>query len=141
MPVAESVLKNLIVIPPMERRQNPDLSTVAIQLGQMQSDIGGMKDAVKEMTQAITRLAVVEERMAQGNQQQNRAFEMIGQLQLALSEQQKEHRKELKAVEERTEALEKSMPIKELIQKGAVAATWAILCAVGIVVGKKVGLL
>ena len=66
---------------------NPEVMDA--RLAVLHQDVTDVKVALKELTGAITRLALVEERMAIASQAQERAFKAMGELERRLVEIEK----------------------------------------------------
>jgi hypothetical protein len=100
-----------------------EFNVLAVKLDMLHSDVVDMKTALGELSKAITKLALVEERQSQTAEALERAFKAIGK------------------IEDRLSALEQAAP------KSKETSNWVdrfILAAVVIVagfVGAKVGLL
>ena len=60
-----------------DRRANSALET---KLAMLHDDVGDIKSALKDLTSAITRLALVEERMATASAAQERAIRLLESL-------------------------------------------------------------
>lgn len=67
----------------MERRAN--LGILEERLSALHSDVKGMRDALSQLTSAITKLALVEERQTQSQQALERAFTAIAKVESAIS--------------------------------------------------------
>ena len=87
-----------------ERRAMPDPSLMALQLNAMQKDIGEVKESIRIMSEAVTRLALVEERQANTQANINRAFDRVSSLETAVSLKNEKF-------EERVSMLERQVPV------------------------------
>ena len=103
-----------------DRRANSVLET---KLAMLHDDVGDIKSVLKDLTSAITRLALVEERMATTNAAQERAFKAIAEM-------------EKKMVE-----IEKILATQNRTTVWVERSVLAIAAAALIFVAKKVGLL
>lgn len=100
-----------------------DTGVLAAKIEMLHSDIVDMKDAIAQLSQAITKLAIVEERQAQTAEALERAFKLIGKL------------------EDRMSDLEKAQPKqKETSAWVDRFILWAVMGVMGFV-GAKIGLL
>jgi len=108
-----------------EARRTADtvLATLAIQLETMQADVGEIKASMKDMAQAVTKLALIEERQMQSAQSLGRAF------------------KTLEKHEERLTVLEKTIPETKRTSDWVDRAVWALLAVLGTYAANKLGLL
>ena len=96
---------------------------ISIQLTQLHNDVDDMKLILKELTVAINRLAIVEERVAQTGQALERAF------------------KALEKVEERVSGLEKQAVESTRTNHLADKAIWSAVTAIAVFAAHKIGLL
>ena len=71
-----------------ERRTKSELMDVKISM--LHQDVSEMKTVLRELTSAITRLALVEERIATASAAQERAFAAIDKIEAALKEREGE---------------------------------------------------
>ena len=100
---------------------NPDLMDA--RLAVLHQDVSDVKAALKELTGAITRLALVEERMATAAAAQERAFKSIADTERRLSE------------------IEKRLPEYSRASIWVDRGVWAAAAAAVVYVAKRVGLL
>lgn len=100
-----------------------DTGVLAAKIEMLHSDIVDMKDAIAQLSQAITKLAIVEERQAQTAEALERAFKLIGKLEDRMSDLEKVQPK----------AKETSAWVDRFI-------LWAVMGVMGFV-GAKIGLL
>ena len=89
----------------------------------LHEDVGDIKSALKDLTSAITRLALVEERMSTASAAQERAFKALAEM-------------EKKVVE-----IEKILAAQTKTTNWVDRGIWAALAALGVYIMKKVGLL
>lgn len=66
-----------------------DTGVLAAKIEMLHSDIVDMKEAIAKLSNAITKLAIVEERQAQTAEALERAFKLIGKLEDRMSELEK----------------------------------------------------
>jgi len=105
-----------------ERRSQHSLALES-KLTMLHDDVSDIKAALKDLTSAITRLALVEDRMATASAAQERAFKAIAEM-------------EKKVVE-----IEKILAAQTKTTHWVDRGIWAALAALGVYVLKKVGLL
>ena len=119
----------------MERRsQDSNIASLSMQIGILQAQISSVNENMEKMSQAITKLAVIEERMVAATNQQDRAFEMIREIRT-------EYTRSKNDLEERLEKLEVQQPVKDLVASWFLAGVWAVVGAAALYISKKVGLL
>lgn len=97
-----------------------DILTLKLQV--LHEDVGEMKSVLKDLTAAITKLALIEERQTQAAAAQERAFGVLAKL------------------EERVSNLEAYAPANKRVSVWLDRATWAALGLLGMYIAKKVGL-
>ena len=62
-----------------------DINVVITRLGLLSEDVGELKETLRQIASAVTRLALVEERQMQTNEALSRAFKQIDKLDLKLT--------------------------------------------------------
>ena len=92
-----------------------NLQVIAAKLGVLHDDVSEVKTAMKDLSVAITKLAVVEERQANTNQAMERAFTAIS-----------ETKADIKSVGGRVSALETLTPLNKKANDWMFAAIWAV---------------
>lgn len=100
-----------------------DTGVLAAKIEMLHSDFGEVKTTLAELSKAITKLALVEERQAQTAEAMERAFRLIGKLEDRLTELEKAQPK----------AKETSVWVDRFI-------LWSVMGVMGFV-GAKIGLL
>lgn len=95
---------------------------IAHKLESLHEDVGAMRDVLKELTSAITKLALIEERQSQAALAQERAFKVLEKL------------------ESRVDKLEASAPINNQASTFVMRALWAAGAAAAMFVAAKTGL-
>lgn len=111
-----------------DRRQLASVAEVLkVQLESLHADVKGMENVLQELTKAITRLAVMEERQANAHQAIERAFGVLVKLEERL------------ALVEMTvsRTVTNSNRTTAWVDRGA----WAAVAAVAVYLAKKTGLL
>jgi hypothetical protein len=99
-----------------------DTSGISVKLDLLHDDVRDMKSVLKDLTKAINRLAIVEERQSQIGESLGRAF------------------KSIEDVKERTTALELQAITTAQTNTWVSKAVWAAAAAAAMYIGKSVGL-
>ena len=107
-----------------------DINVVITRLGLLSEDVGELKETLRQIASAVTRLALVEERQMQTNEALSRAFKQIDKFDLKLT-----------AVERRLGALERLQPQQQQTTTWVVSAVWAAAGAAFFFIAKKAGIL
>ena len=107
-----------------------DINVVITRLGLLSEDVGELKETLRQIASAVTRLALVEERQMQTNEALSRAFKQIDKFDLKLT-----------SVEQRLGALERMQPIQQQTNGWVLTAVWAAAGAAVMFVAKKTGVL
>lgn len=102
---------------------NSNQHAIKVKLELLHEDVNDMKSVLKDLTVAINRLAIVEERQAQTATSLDRAFTA------------------LEKIESRIGALERQGVVSSQTNDWVGKAVWAAVAATAVFVGKKVGLL
>lgn len=100
-----------------------DIVMLNARLGALHDDVGEMKLVLRELTSAITKLALIEERQAQAQAAQERAFKVIESLETRLS------------------TLEKQMPHITSTSRWVDRAVAGTVVGAAVFVAKKTGLM
>lgn len=88
-----------------------DINVVITRLGLLSDDVGELKETLRQIATAVTRLAFVEERQSQTNEALGRAFKQIDKVELKLT-----------GIEQRLVSLERVQAQAEQMAQGAQAA-------------------
>lgn len=107
----------------MTESNAPDMSLLSHRLDTLHTDVGEMKTAMKELTTAITKLALIEERQAHAASAQERAFAVLSKL------------------EARVASLETHMPSNARVSVWLDRAMWAAIGLLAMMLVKKTGML
>jgi uncharacterized coiled-coil protein SlyX len=109
--------------PPIQFRATDGLiQVIAVRLDNLHADVSGMRDVLKELATAVTKLAVIEERQGQAAQALERAFKV------------------LEKVEARLDALEHAQPLQMQSTDWINRGMWAAVGVLALFIIKKVGL-
>jgi hypothetical protein len=106
-----------------DQEEQRALAALTTQLTIIHADVGEMKTALREMTAAITKLALVEQAQAVSAKAQERTFA------------------ELKELGIRVTAVERAIPDVTRTSVWLDRGLWAAVAATGMYIAKKVGLL
>lgn len=109
---------------------DPDINVVITRLGLLSDDVCELKEALRQIATAVTRLALVEERQSQTNEALSRAFKQIDKVELKLT-----------SIEQRLGALERMQPQQQQTSAWVTTMLWATAGAAVMFVAKKVGIL
>lgn len=107
-----------------------DINVVITRLGLLSDDVGELKETLRQIATAVTRLALVEERQSQTNEALSRAFKQIDKLDLKLT-----------GIEQRLVSLERVQPQQQQTSAWVTTMLWATAGAAVMFVAKKVGIL
>ena len=107
-----------------------DINVVITRLGLLSEDVGELKETLRQIASAVTRLALVEERQMQTNEALSRAFKQIDKLDIKLV-----------SVEQRIGSLERLQPQQQQTSAWVTTMLWAAAGAAVMFVAKKVGFL
>lgn len=112
-------------------------STFANQLSALHADVGDIKagmqefrDGMRELSAAILKLALVEERQAQSMQSLERAFKLLEKLEA-----------KVESVSQRVTELEKAEPAQARTSEWVDRAVWALAAAAAAALASKLGLI
>ena len=107
-----------------------DINVVITRLGLLSEDVGELKETLRQIASAVTRLALVEERQMQTNEALSRAFKALDKLDIKLV-----------SVEQRLGALERLQPQQQQTSAWVTTMLWAAAGAAVMFVAKKTGIL
>lgn len=103
---------------------------LGVKLGLLHEDVNGIKTVLKELTVAVNRLAVVEERQSQASAALERAFVALEKVELRIS-----------IVERRVSDLEKQGVTTKQTNIWVERAVWSCVVVLAMLIGKKLGVL
>ena len=118
-----------------QNRRNDDatIQVIAERINSMQNDVSDlrdtMKDSMKEMSAAVTKLVQMEERQIYMHQSYDRLSAMLDKMQ-----------DKAEKVEARVDALEKEQPMQKQVTKWIIGAVGSIVLAAASFVAKMLGL-
>ena len=116
-------------IQPDRRAQDPQLAVIANKLSAFEDGFDEMKSDMRKMAEAVTKLAIVEERQNTDRLAQERAFKAISGL-----------GEDIKAAVKRVEALEHAAPAAKRTNEWIDKGLWAMAGLVLMYIAKKAGL-
>ena len=107
-----------------------DINVVITRLGLLSEDVGELKETLRQIASAVTRLALVEERQMQTNEALSRAFKQIDKLDMKLT-----------SIEQRLGTLERMQPLQQQTNGWVMTSVWIAAGAAVMFVAKKTGIL
>ena len=107
-----------------------DINVVITRLGLLSEDVGELKETLRQIASAVTRLALVEERQMQTNEALSRAFKQIDKLDLKMT-----------GIEQRLGTLERMQPLQQQTNGWVMTSVWIAAGAAVMFVAKKTGIL
>lgn len=107
-----------------------DINVVITRLGLLSDDVGELKETLRQIATAVTRLALVEERQSQTNEALSRAFKQIDKVELKLT-----------GIEQRLGTLERMQPLQQQTNGWVMTSVWIVAGAAVMFVAKKTGIL
>ena len=107
-----------------------EINVVVTRLGLLSEDVGELKETLRQIASAVTRLALVEERQMQTNEALSRAFKQIDKLDMKLT-----------GIEQRLGTLERMQPLQQQTNGWVMTSVWIAAGAAVMFVAKKTGIL
>lgn len=107
-----------------------DINVVITRLGILSDDVGELKETLRQIASAVTRLALVEERQMQTNEALSRAFKQIDKLDMKLT-----------GIEQRLGTLERMQPLQQQTNGWVMTSVWIAAGAAVMFIAKKTGIL
>lgn len=111
------------------RADDKHWAALNVQFNQLHADVNEIKGALKDVAQALTKLALVEERQTQGAAAMERAFSAISKLDA-----------KLEAISARVIELEKNEPNQTRVAQWVDRAAWGAVGLVAMYVAARLGL-
>lgn len=116
------------------RQDDVTIQVIAERMSALHEDVNDlrdtMKDSMREMAAAVTKLVVIEERQIHMNQSYDRLATAL----------EKCH-SEGAALEQRVDALEKEQPMTKQVVKWVIKGVWAIVAAAAVFAAKTLGIM
>ena len=133
------------------RAEDENMQVLATKIEDLAQDMSEMKHGIAKMADALTKLAIVEERQTQTILAQERAFNALERVEerqrtheLVCKDQDKEVRQIIADSNERLSTrvaeLEKAEPMQEQTGKWVMAAVWGAAGLLALFVAKQLGL-
>ena len=113
-----------------QRKDDRVIEVIATKMDAMHSDMQDMKVAVRGLTDAITKLALIEERQTQAALALERAFRVIEKLEQKQAD-----------AESRIDTLERDAPMQRQTSVWVTSAVWAAAGLACLIALKKLGML
>jgi uncharacterized protein YhaN len=107
-----------------------DINVVITRLGILSDDVGELKETLRQIATAVTRLALVEERQSQTNEALGRAFKQVDKIDSKLT-----------GIEQRLSTLERMQPLQQQTNGWVMTSVWIAAGAAVMFVAKKAGIL
>lgn len=127
--------------PKIERRSGDSLvQVISHRLESLHGDVGDMRTILRELTTAVTKLAVIEERQVQTGVSLERAFKEIERCGSHHDTQRVSDLSDLKALQIRVASLEQSAPANKQTNVWVMAFVTGIAVLVFMFIASKVGL-
>lgn len=134
------------------RAEDKNMQVLATKIEGLAQDMNEMKHGIAKMADALTKLAIVEERQTQTILAQERAFKALERVEerqrtheLVCKDQDKEVRQLIADSNERLSTrvaeLEKAEPMQEQTGKWVMAAVWGAAGLLALFVAKQLGLM
>ncbi len=102
-----------------------DINAVITRLGILSEDVGDLKDTLKQIATAVTRLALVEERQSQANEALGRVFKVIDKSEARALDAEGKAAARTSALENRVTTIEREMPMQKHTSGWVLSAVWA----------------
>lgn len=124
----------------VENRRKDDalIEVIAARLDVMHKDMGEMKSGMMRLADAITKLAVVEERQTQDRQALERAFKAIERQDTRLDGFNTANMEACRAMESRIDKLEAAAPETKRATDWVMTAVWGALGLLGVFIGPRI---
>lgn len=106
-----------------------DVNVVITRLSGLSEDVNELKDTLKQIASAVTRLALVEERQMQTNEALSRAFKGMDKIDTRLS-----------VTEHRVVALERDVPLQKQASGWVMSAVWAAAGLAAFLILRTIGI-
>ena len=134
------------------RAEDKNVQVLATKIEDLAQDMSEMKHGIAKMADALTKLAIVEERQTQTILAQERAFKALERVE----ERQRQHELQCRDQEEvlrqliadsnerlsgRVAGLEKAEPMQEQTGKWVMAAVWGAAGFAALLIAKQLGLM
>ena len=134
------------------RAEDKNVQVLATKIEGLAQDMSEMKHGITKMADALTKLAIVEERQTQTILAQERAFKALERVEerqrtheLVCKDQDKEVRQLIADSNERLSTrvaeLEKAEPMQEQTGKWVMAAVWGAAILAVTIIAKKIGII
>lgn len=127
------------------RQDDSTVKIIADRINSLHEDVGeireSLKDSMKEMSSALTKLVQIEERQVFTNQAIERALKVSEKAHTRIDNCEDEVEKKFDALEARVDTLEKAAPMQGQVTKWVMGAVWAAAGLGAMYVCKMLGIL
>ena len=106
-----------------------DINVVITRLGVLSEDVSDLKDTLKQIATAVTRLALVEERQLQTNEALSRAFNQIDKVDAKIT-----------AIDQRVAYIERDAPMQKHTSGWIMSAVWAAAGLAALLILNRLGI-
>ena len=120
------------------RRDDALIEVIASRLDVMHKDMGEMKSGMTRLADAISKLAVVEERQSNDRQAIERAFKSIERLDARIDGFNTANMESCRAMESRIDKLEIAAPEAKRTTDWVMTAVWGALGLLGMFLGPRI---
>lgn len=127
------------------RQDDSTVQVIADRINSLHEDVGeireSLKDSMKEMSGALTKLVQIEERQVFTNQAIERALKISEKAHTRIDDCEDEVGKKFDALEARVDTLEKAAPMQGQVTKWVMAAVWGAAGLGAMYICKMLGIL
>lgn len=109
---------------------NAMLHKMAARLDSLHSDVGEVKSTMRQLTDVVSKLALIEERQSQATQSLERTSRYIEKVE-----------SKAEAVESRVDALERDQPMQAQTSQWVLAAVWGAAAGGAMFIAKQLGII
>lgn len=117
-----------------------DVNVVITRLGVLSEDVHELKDTLRQIASAVSRLALVEERQMQTNEALSRAFKTIDKAESRALDVEGKAAVRTSALEARVSTLERDMPMQKHASGWVMSAVWAAAGLAALLILNRLGI-
>lgn len=123
------------------RGTDPVIEVMAHNIKRMREDMGELRAVVSKLTDAVTKLAVVEERQVADRAALERAFTAIQKSDERCTAMFEKCSNKMERIESRVDVLEQAAPMQAQTSQWIINAVWACVAVVAMFAATKLGLM